>query len=62
MKRNVNAIPTVKQVSIMGEPLVGGTLGGSYIYENADENPEGSRYFAGIAVVSVEALSQLPLI
>lgn len=39
------AVPTVEQVSIMGEAAVGGTLSGSYLYQNADENPEGNSTF-----------------
>ena len=38
---SVTAIPTVRQVEILGEANVGGTLRGSYIYENVDQNPEG---------------------
>ncbi|MBV4476853.1 RCC1 domain-containing protein [Pseudomonas botevensis] len=45
MNMNVEAIPTVKQVAVMGEPLVGGTVSGSYLYENPDENPEGASVF-----------------
>lgn len=41
MSQNKTAVPTVIQVSIMGEAAVGGTLTGSYLYQNADENPEG---------------------
>lgn len=45
MNTNTKAIPIVKQVAIMGEPEIGGTLTGSYIYENPDENPEGISTF-----------------
>lgn len=45
MSINVKAAPTVSNVTIMGQPLVGGTITGSYLYQNADENPEsGSMY------------------
>jgi hypothetical protein len=45
MSASVKAIPTVKQVAIIGEPLIGGTVSGSYLYENPDENPEGASFF-----------------
>jgi len=42
---DVNAAPVAEDVIILGEPIVGGTLIGSYKYRNASENPEGnSRY------------------
>ncbi|KJZ45220.1 hypothetical protein [Pseudomonas fluorescens] len=45
MSINVKAAPTVSNVTIMGQPLVGGTITGSYLYQNSDENPEsGSTY------------------
>jgi hypothetical protein len=45
MSNSEKAIPTVKQVSIIGGPEIGGTVSGSYLYENADENPEGDSTF-----------------
>lgn len=35
------AAPIARNVIIIGEPVVGGVIRGSYLYENADENPEG---------------------
>ncbi|MBV4467018.1 hypothetical protein KVG95_27265 [Pseudomonas sp. SWRI79] len=60
MSTSVNAIPTVKQVAIIGEPLIGGTVSGSYLYENPNENPEGAslfRWYDGGATGTVIATS-----
>lgn len=42
MNNQAKAVPAVSGVSILGEPIVGGTIEGSYIYQNADQNPEGA--------------------
>ena len=39
------AMPTVTNVKIMGEPDVDGTVSGSYLYQNAEENLEGHSIF-----------------
>jgi len=36
-----HALPTASDVIILGEAVVGGTLKGSYLYDNEVENPEG---------------------
>lgn len=68
MSTIVKAVPTVKQVAIIGEPLIGGTLSGSYLYENADENPEGVSTFcwydggvAGSVIATTIDLTLLPV-
>lgn len=38
---STTAIPIASNVMIIGEPVIGGVVRGSYRYENADENPEG---------------------
>jgi hypothetical protein len=45
MSMNDSAVPTARQVAILGEPLAGGTVSGSYLYDNPDENPEGDSVF-----------------
>lgn len=45
MSSNERAAPTVTQVVIMGEAIVDGTITGSYLYQNVDENPEGDSLF-----------------
>jgi hypothetical protein len=40
------AAPVVSDVLIIGEAIVGGTLNGSYIYENAADNPEGASLYS----------------
>ncbi|WKV98847.1 hypothetical protein PYV50_12735 [Pseudomonas sp. H22_DOA] len=52
MSADAKAAPTVKQVTIMGETAVGGTVSGSYIYQNADVNPEGESVFCWYSVES----------
>ena len=52
MSADAKAAPTVKQVAIMGETAVGGTVSGSYIYQNADVNPEGDSVFCWYSVES----------
>lgn len=42
MNTHGKAVPTASGVTILGEPIAGGTIEGSYIYQNADENPEGT--------------------
>lgn len=42
---NPTAIPVARNVIIIGEPVAGGVVRGSYIYENVDENPEGVSLF-----------------
>ncbi|MGV3344990.1 hypothetical protein ACGVWS_04315 [Enterobacteriaceae bacterium LUAb1] len=39
---SIRAIPVANDVIILGEPVIGGTLKGSYIYKNEIENPEGT--------------------
>jgi len=42
---STTAEPIARNVMIIGEPVIGGFVRGSYRYDNADENPEGaSRY------------------
>ncbi|EUB72251.1 hypothetical protein PMI27_004173 [Pseudomonas sp. GM41(2012)] len=67
MSINVKAAPTVSDVTIMGQPLVGGTITGSYLYQNADENPESGSTFcwynggkAGDVIATTLDLTLLP--
>ncbi|WP_175652814.1 hypothetical protein [Pseudomonas sp. Marseille-P9899] len=45
MNKNVNFIPVASQVVIMGQPSAGGTVTGSYQYQNAPQHPEGASTF-----------------
>lgn len=63
----INTIPSVRSVAIMGEPAIGGTIEGSYIYENIDENPEGNSTFCwydggsgGEVIATTVSLTLLP--
>ncbi|KAA8738722.1 hypothetical protein FE275_17200 [Pseudomonas koreensis] len=50
------AEPIARDVIIIGEPVIGGFVRGSYRYDNADENPEGvSRYQWYLDNVKIEA-------
>lgn len=40
-RKSITAVPTVSNVIIIGEAVTGGTVRGSYKYENIDQNPEG---------------------
>jgi hypothetical protein len=42
LTENLQAVPVVRDVAILGEAVIGGTLNGSYHYENELQNPEGS--------------------
>ncbi|MBV4476854.1 RCC1 domain-containing protein [Pseudomonas botevensis] len=42
---NTRAEPVARNVIIIGETLTGGVVRGSYKYENADENPEGTSLY-----------------
>jgi hypothetical protein len=57
---SIQASPTVTDVVIIGEAIVGGTLMGSYKYENEVENPEGASTYSW-TVNGVEVAKTLEL-
>lgn len=58
MTNHVTSVPDATQVSIMGEPIVGGSIQGSYIYQGSDGGPEGTstyRWYDGGATGKIIA-------
>lgn len=58
---STKAEPIARDVIIIGDPVMGGYLRGSYRYQNADENPEGSSryqwYLNGMPIEAPEGVA-----